>query len=231
MKLCDLCQARVEDTTPPTDTTEREFFNLAHELVRLMGANELFTFVRVAGHQQRVGTDSANPGEEPPYRSNHSQRSRCSPPHDPDQRTGIAADAAAGVRLPVGAGGSQPLVSDRRELLRPDPEKTGAAPADRLPARRAGAAPAGQLVLGPRAATDGKRRQFPEPARESDGFRRCDLAATTRFRGTHRLLRRITPLQLLDNCQLAARFMLRTPKNTSVQWTARSSRPEQPSPP
>ena len=48
LKLCDLCQARVHDTTPPTDTTEREFFNLAHELVRLMGANELFTFVRVA---------------------------------------------------------------------------------------------------------------------------------------------------------------------------------------
>jgi hypothetical protein len=47
LKLCDLCQARVQDTTPPTDTAEREFFNLAHELVRLMGDNELFTFVRV----------------------------------------------------------------------------------------------------------------------------------------------------------------------------------------
>lgn len=46
LKLCDLCSARVEDATSPADTAERDFVNLTHELVRLMGANELFTFVR-----------------------------------------------------------------------------------------------------------------------------------------------------------------------------------------
>lgn len=47
LKLCDLCGARVQDTTPPADQAERDFSNLAHELVRLMGDEELFTFVRV----------------------------------------------------------------------------------------------------------------------------------------------------------------------------------------
>lgn len=35
------------DTTPPENNVERDFHNLAYELVRLMGAEELFTFVRV----------------------------------------------------------------------------------------------------------------------------------------------------------------------------------------
>jgi hypothetical protein len=47
LQLCDLCAARVADTTPPANNVERDFHNLAHELVRLMGAEELFTFVRV----------------------------------------------------------------------------------------------------------------------------------------------------------------------------------------
>jgi transposase len=47
LQLCDLCAARVADTTPPPSNVERDFCNLAHELVRLMGAEELFTFVRV----------------------------------------------------------------------------------------------------------------------------------------------------------------------------------------
>lgn len=46
LKLCDLCGARVQDTTPPADQVERDFWNLTHELVRLMGDDELFTFVR-----------------------------------------------------------------------------------------------------------------------------------------------------------------------------------------
>ena len=46
LKLCDLCGPRVQDTTPPADQTERDFSNLAHELTRLMGDDELFTFVR-----------------------------------------------------------------------------------------------------------------------------------------------------------------------------------------
>ncbi len=48
LTLCDLCAARVADTTSPTNSVERDFFNLAHELVRLMGDEELFTFVRVS---------------------------------------------------------------------------------------------------------------------------------------------------------------------------------------
>jgi hypothetical protein len=36
----------VQDATLPTDTVERDFVNLTHELVRLTGYNELFTFVR-----------------------------------------------------------------------------------------------------------------------------------------------------------------------------------------
>jgi hypothetical protein len=47
LKLCDLCGNRVADATPPADAAEREFLNLAYEIVRLMGDNELFTFVRV----------------------------------------------------------------------------------------------------------------------------------------------------------------------------------------
>ena len=163
LKRCDLCAARVHDRTSPRDKAERDFDNLAHKLARRMGANPprripVRARARSAGHQQRVGTDSANPGAEPPHRPNHSQCSRSSPPHDPDQRAGIAAHTAACVRRPVRAGGGQPLVSDGPMWLWPDPEKAGPAPPGGLPARpsRAAAAGEGQHVL----TSDRDRQQF-----------------------------------------------------------------------
>ena len=53
--LCDLCGERFMDETPPTTETEKNFFNLVHELVRLLGEDELFTFVR---HPQASGTNN-----------------------------------------------------------------------------------------------------------------------------------------------------------------------------
>lgn len=46
LQLCDLCRCRVEDATHPPPGVERDFYNLVHELVRLMADEELFTFVR-----------------------------------------------------------------------------------------------------------------------------------------------------------------------------------------
>ena len=46
LQLCDLCQRRIEDSLVPPPGVERDFYNLVHELVRLMAADELFTFVR-----------------------------------------------------------------------------------------------------------------------------------------------------------------------------------------
>lgn len=43
--LCDLCGDRFSDESAATSDTEKDFFNLVHELVRLMGDDELFTFV------------------------------------------------------------------------------------------------------------------------------------------------------------------------------------------
>jgi transposase len=44
-RMCDLCGQRHADETPPASDTEKDFFNLVHELVRLLGEDELFTFV------------------------------------------------------------------------------------------------------------------------------------------------------------------------------------------
>jgi hypothetical protein len=48
-RLCDLCQPYCCDTTPDLAPHEREFTNLAEELMRLLLAEELFTFVLVKG--------------------------------------------------------------------------------------------------------------------------------------------------------------------------------------
>jgi hypothetical protein len=44
-----LCWDRLSDHRPPPDKVERDDLNLHQELVRLMGVNELFTFVKVPG--------------------------------------------------------------------------------------------------------------------------------------------------------------------------------------
>jgi len=44
-RVCELCGERVADEAKPEDEVERDFYNLAHELVRLVGDDELFTFV------------------------------------------------------------------------------------------------------------------------------------------------------------------------------------------
>ena len=44
-QLCDLCRRRIDDANLPPRGVERDFYNLVHELVRLMADEELFTFV------------------------------------------------------------------------------------------------------------------------------------------------------------------------------------------
>lgn len=45
-RLCDVCGDRFANETAPTSEVEQDFFNLVHELVRLLDEDELFTFVR-----------------------------------------------------------------------------------------------------------------------------------------------------------------------------------------
>jgi len=47
-RLCDLCMPYWRDTTPAMTPHERDFTNLVNELVRLLLAEELFTFVLVS---------------------------------------------------------------------------------------------------------------------------------------------------------------------------------------
>lgn len=53
--MCDLCGGRFADESEPTTDAEKDYFNLVHELVRLMGAGELFTFVL---HPEAPGTNN-----------------------------------------------------------------------------------------------------------------------------------------------------------------------------
>jgi len=53
--VCDCTGARFADETRPTDVTEKDFFNLTHEIVRLMSDDELFTFVI---HPEADGTNN-----------------------------------------------------------------------------------------------------------------------------------------------------------------------------
>ena len=43
--VCDCTGARFSDSSVPGDDVERDFFNLIHEIVRLLGEDELFTYV------------------------------------------------------------------------------------------------------------------------------------------------------------------------------------------
>lgn len=53
--VCDCTGARFADETKPTDEAEKDFFNLTHEIVRLMSDDELFTFVI---HPEADGTNN-----------------------------------------------------------------------------------------------------------------------------------------------------------------------------
>jgi len=54
-QLCDVCGARFADESEPATEAERDYRNLVHELVRLLGDEELFTFVI---HPQAAGTNN-----------------------------------------------------------------------------------------------------------------------------------------------------------------------------
>lgn len=54
-RMCVLCGDRFADESEPADDIQRDFVNLVHELVRLLGDDELFTFVR---HPQASGTNN-----------------------------------------------------------------------------------------------------------------------------------------------------------------------------
>ncbi len=53
--ICDCTGDRFADETKPTDEAEKDFFNLTHEIVRLMSDDELFTFVI---HPEADGTNN-----------------------------------------------------------------------------------------------------------------------------------------------------------------------------
>jgi transposase len=53
--ICDCTGARFADPSRPSDDVEHDFFNLTHEIVRLMGHEELFTFVI---HPEADGTNN-----------------------------------------------------------------------------------------------------------------------------------------------------------------------------
>lgn len=54
-QMCDLCGDRFSDESVPQTEVEKDYFNLVHELVRLLGEQELFTFVL---HPQATGTNN-----------------------------------------------------------------------------------------------------------------------------------------------------------------------------
>lgn len=53
--ICDCTGDRFADETKPADEAEKDFFNLTHEIVRLMSDDELFTFVI---HPEADGTNN-----------------------------------------------------------------------------------------------------------------------------------------------------------------------------
>jgi len=56
--------ARIAAETKPQDDAEKDFFNLTHEIARLMGNDELFTFVI---HPEADGTNNiSEPTRTPP---------------------------------------------------------------------------------------------------------------------------------------------------------------------
>ena len=79
--MTELCGDRFMDDTKPATETEKDFFNLVHELVRLMGDDELFTFVL---HPEAAGTN------------NEAERTLRSPAID--RRTGRTSKTARGAR-------------------------------------------------------------------------------------------------------------------------------------
>lgn len=80
-RMCELCGERFADESEPAGDTERDFVNLVHELVRLLGEEELFTFVR---HPQASGTN------------NEAERTLRSPAMD--RRTGRTSKTINGAR-------------------------------------------------------------------------------------------------------------------------------------
>lgn len=80
-QLCDVCGDRFADESEPTTEVERDYRNLVHELVRLLGDEELFTFVI---HPEASGTN------------NEAERTLRSPALD--RRTGRTSKTARGAR-------------------------------------------------------------------------------------------------------------------------------------
>lgn len=80
-RMCEVCGDRFADQSEPADEAERDFVNLVHELVRLQGDEELFTFVR---HPEASGTN------------NEAERSLRGPAMD--RRTGRTSKTLRGAR-------------------------------------------------------------------------------------------------------------------------------------
>jgi hypothetical protein len=80
-QMCDVCGDRFADESEPTTEVERDYRNLVLELVRLMGADELFTFVI---HPEATGTN------------NEAERTLRGPAMD--RRTGRASKTINGAR-------------------------------------------------------------------------------------------------------------------------------------
>ena len=63
--MCELCGDRFADESKPTTEAETDYRHLVQELVRLLGDEELFTFVM---HPVASGTNAARPGHRPSHR-------------------------------------------------------------------------------------------------------------------------------------------------------------------
>lgn len=114
--------------SPMLAANSQDFVNLVHELVRLLGDEEPFTFGR---HPQVSGTN--NEAERTLRRTDRtSQTVRGAPPHRSGERVRIAAIALGLVHSGKRASGNRHLFGRRHQLLRVPAPKLRPGPAPNL---------------------------------------------------------------------------------------------------
>lgn len=109
--------------------------NLVHELVRLLGEDELFTFVL---HPEATGTNNEAErslrGAGPPHGPNEQNTRRRPSRHDSGERSGIVATASPAVPSVERSVGSHGLGEMRRKSVHSATEKFGTGPAGNIQA-------------------------------------------------------------------------------------------------
>ena len=87
--VCDCTGARFSDSSVPGDEAEQDFFNLTQEIVRLLGNDELFTYVI---HPEADGTNNESertlrhPSRDRDTGQTNKTLHGASPPHDHQER-------------------------------------------------------------------------------------------------------------------------------------------------